>query len=196
MILKKVLLIDDTENRRLDFEKQFNKFSGLLEIVSNIRPNEDLNKFSVVIIHESFESETIKTDDFIEDCLDNNILVVRFSGGKNDEIKSENEIILSRFTLQSNLGTFLENIKTKPEQIPNSKLLLYGNRYVLVQMLNLRKEFILYYINRNGAFNLKDYIESIIHQTNNSFENFDKNITLKQFLSNIRRLSQLIDKEI
>lgn len=196
MTLKKILLIDDTENRRIDFEKQFSKYSGLLEIVSNIRSNEDLNRFSAVIVHESFESKTIKIDDIIEECLDKNIFVVRFSGGKNDEIKSENEIILSRFTLQSNLEAFLENIKNNPEQRPNSKLLLYGKRFVLVQLLNLRKEFILFYISRKGSFNLKEYVESILDPENIVFENFDNNLTLKQFLLNIRKISQLIDKEI
>jgi hypothetical protein len=145
---KKIYFIDDIEVRTEDIKNRLgNEFKDVF-VLSNQFKDEFISDMIFLIIHFSYsENENNSEIERITNLITSSgIPVAKFSGGKEDNIINDTEIILSRFTVYQNITPFIKyyKYKTLPQGLPlNHRVLLYGDNFLKAEELFHRELLLL-----------------------------------------------------
>jgi hypothetical protein len=156
-----IYLIDDKKSRQvqLDWNQiKFEKFNSILKAVYSFNQieKEKLNTKgkiysadSIILFHESFfdhidnlhkkESDIIRNE--LYDWADkNNVPLILFSGSNNTRSINGKRVSLPVKLLYQNLELFVNSILNNDDIEKSLKILLYGEKFNLEEILQLKKE--------------------------------------------------------
>ncbi len=156
-----IYLIDDKKSRQelLGWNDSiFEKYNSILKTVYSFEQikTEQLNtrsdiysKESIILFHESFfdhvnnshKKEGIEIrNQLTEWAADKNVPLVQFSGSTNARTKDGNRVSLPVKLLYQNLELFLKSILNKDEIDKSFKILLFGEKFNMEEILQIKKE--------------------------------------------------------
>lgn len=156
-----IYLIDDKKSRQEQLgwsQVKFDKFNSILNTVYSYKQieKEELNTNdkiyatdSIILFHESFfdhvdnlhkkESDNIRNE--LNDWADkNNIPLILFSGSNNTRSIIGKKVSVPVKLLYQNLELFVNSILSGDDIEKSLKILLYGEKYNVEEILQLKKE--------------------------------------------------------
>jgi len=194
-----IYLFEDRKDRmHILLNEKINDFNDVLfsnkiiDINKENLPNffNSLTDLDIVILHKSytFKDDNITSDNVRDIVKKLNKKFVLFSGGLDNAIIGDNEIVLNSGTLYKNLNFFIQNYRNNKEA--NLVYLVFNsqNEYLKHQIKKLQNAIFPNLI----KFNQENAVK-IFKQTRNNVDNY---LVSSEFLEDKRKLTDYIEKKI